>query len=212
MDVKRHITSFIEPLPGGSYRVRVRSKAAPYSEVFRTLDAATAASERACAALDAACRDHAIARISERLRSRMAVDPTTGCWLFKGPYTSFGYGKVRVLGRHLVAHRLAYETFVGPIPDGLLVCHHCDTPRCIRPEHLFLGTPRDNMLDMVQKGRNASRRGVDNGRAKLTEAIVVEARRAHAAGEDLAAFAAAHGLPFDALRRAARGVTWKHLP
>jgi hypothetical protein len=82
------------------------------------------------------------------------------CWLWTASLDADGYGKFAVgLGgsaqRHVRAHRFAYETFVGSIADGLVVCHRCDTPNCVRPDHLFLGTPLDNNDDKVSKGRAA---------------------------------------------------------
>jgi HNH endonuclease len=79
-----------------------------------------------------------------------------GCWLWTGATAGhMGYGTIGAGGgTKLVAHRLSWELHHRkPIPDGMLVCHHCDTPRCVRPDHLFLGTHDDNMLDAAVKGR-----------------------------------------------------------
>ena len=72
------------------------------------------------------------------------------------------------------AHRIAYELYIGPIPQGLFVCHKCDTPLCVNPEHLFLGTPKDNIQDMIRKGRNKVLRGSKQTTAKLNEDVVHE--------------------------------------
>lgn len=101
------------------------------------------------------------------------------CWLWKGFRKENGYGNLfieRVNGKAVMdgAHRVSYRLFVGPIPDGMHVCHRCDNPRCVNPKHLFLGTPRDNMQDKKQKGRAISLRGEASPRAKLTDAQVAD--------------------------------------
>lgn len=113
------------------------------------------------------------------LRTR-TVDSPSGCWLWSGPCTSRnGYGIVRS-GQTRSAHRLAWELAHGPIPMGLSVCHHCDTPRCVNPAHLFLGTQQDNLADMRAKGRQV--RGERTHSHKLTAADVLEIRRCLSAG------------------------------
>lgn len=81
--------------------------------------------------------------------------PETGCWLWVGRTTKDGYGLLAGgrRGKSLRAHRAMYQATRGPIPAGLFVCHKCDTPSCVNPDHLFLGTPKDNVIDMFRKGR-----------------------------------------------------------
>ena len=79
--------------------------------------------------------------------------PFCGCWLWLGSGTQNGYGHFYYEGRVQLAHRASFEIFNGEIPDGLLVCHKCDTPACVNPDHLFTGTYSDNARDSINKNR-----------------------------------------------------------
>jgi hypothetical protein len=76
-----------------------------------------------------------------------------GCWLKTTGLMWKGYGQINISGKNQRAHRVAYEYWVGPIPNSMLVCHSCDNRACIRPDHLFLGSPQDNTDDMMNKDR-----------------------------------------------------------
>jgi len=81
------------------------------------------------------------------------VEKGDGCWVWKRSFGRKGYGQVFIEGKHKVASRVAWELTNGPIPEKILVLHHCDNPPCCRPDHLFLGTSLDNVRDMQKKGR-----------------------------------------------------------
>lgn len=102
------------------------------------------------------------------------------CWEWRGTLFSNGYGRFRGEGAHRVSFRLAH----GHVPAGRYICHRCDNPKCVRPEHLFVGTPRDNVQDMIRKGRNAPPRmkGERNGCAKLSACHVEQIRQRYADG------------------------------
>ena len=83
------------------------------------------------------------------------TERTSGCWLWMGKRDKAGYGYVRPNYKLTGAHRFSWELTHGPIPSGLFVCHRCDNPPCVNPEHLFTGTARDNTSDAIRKGRLA---------------------------------------------------------
>ena len=95
----------------------------------------------------------------QTIESKISMD-ANGCWLWQGSKDADGYG--RAFHAKRLAHRVSYEEFIGPIPEGLSALHRCDVRCCVNPEHLFLGTQQDNMKDMYIKGR-ANLRGLIRG-------------------------------------------------
>jgi hypothetical protein len=123
--------------------------------------------------------------VEARLWQRVDVGLPDQCWEWQGYRTPDGYGRLqRFRGRMELAHRVAWESVKGPIPDGMLVCHTCDNPPCVNPAHLFLGTHLDNARDKMAKGRWrwAPLFGEASPSAKLTDAEVDAIRQEYAAG------------------------------
>jgi HNH endonuclease len=87
----------------------------------------------------------------ERFEAKYMPEPNSGCWLWMGSIRGQGYAQTGVGERY--AHRFSYEHYKGKIPEGMRVLHKCDTPTCVNPDHLFLGTAKDNTHDALKKGR-----------------------------------------------------------
>jgi hypothetical protein len=147
--------------------------------------------------------------LAHRLWEKVTV--TEGCWLFTGFLDKHGYGEINGGRRGLKfsAHQAAYLVAVGPIPDSLCVLHSCDTPACVRPDHLFLGTQAENMADMNQKGRHC--KGEDVHNSKLTPASVVEIRDLIADGHSITFIGRKYGVARATIRDIKQGKTWRHV-
>lgn len=102
-----------------------------------------------------------------------------GCWKWTGRTDKSGYGRIN----NASTHRLSYEIYVGEIKEGMSVCHKCDNPPCVNPDHLFLGTAKENTRDMIKKGRCNPPHGSRMWKSKLTEKDIVEIRRKCQSGE-----------------------------
>lgn len=90
-----------------------------------------------------------------RLLSKIEVNETTDCWEFQGATNNIGYGMIRDENKMRTAHRVSYEKHNDiTIPIGMCVCHKCDNPKCVNPSHLWLGTMKQNIREMIDKGRH----------------------------------------------------------
>lgn len=141
-------------------------------------------------------------------------DNPNSCWLWQGKPNPFGYGYFNWDGKHKttckLAHRAAYELWRGAIPKGLCVLHTCDTPACVNPLHLWLGTRQENNHDRDAKNRTA--KGAEHYTTKLTADAVLTLRRLYQEGAEIKELAQQFGMTITAVFRLATGITWKHLP
>lgn len=130
--------------------------------------------------------------LATALENGAMPEPNSGCWLWIGATTPGGYGKLRNKGKTYIASRAAWLAHRGAIPAGMCVLHKCDTPPCVNPDHLFIGSLADNTQDMLRKGRHwipADRdfaRGVRLPQTKLSDVQVAEIRRSPETGAALA--------------------------
>jgi len=143
------------------------------------------------------------------------VEKTESCWLWRGSKTNKGYGEMNTGGDHSrnqneFVHRLSWVLHFGPIPDGLNVLHHCDTPLCVRPDHLFLGTQADNMHDCKVKGRarGPSFKGEEHPMAKLT---VQDVREIRGSAQSCRVMAARFNVVYTHISSIRRRKTWRHI-
>ena len=151
--------------------------------------------------------------LHERFHEKYRICPESECWIWEASTVGNGYGQIRVHGRLVLAHRLSFELHKEPIPEndsyhGMCVLHKCDTPRCVNPDHLLLGTHEDNVDDMMQKGRHKVVMGSAHVNAKLTEEQALEIF--HAEG-DQKEIAARYGVTQAAVSLIKRKKNWKHI-
>lgn len=124
-----------------------------------------------------------------RFNAKWIPEPYSGCWLWTGSVKSstipgtLVYGEIHYMKKLMLAHRASWLLHKGEIPNGLDVLHHCDTPLCVNPDHLWLGTQKDNVDDMIKKGRKFIARGERAGSAKLTEDEVRQIRSLYRPGK-----------------------------
>lgn len=155
------------------------------------------------------------------------VNKTNTCWLWaaykdKKGYGRFSYKRADGVQRMITAHRVAYTLYKGHIPKDLFVCHTCDNPPCVNPDHLFLGTNDDNVKDKMKKGRHvaagthcgkAAISGENNSQARLTELVIRKIRvTAKHSKTSYKALGKMYGVSFQQISDIVRCKRWKHLP
>ena len=153
--------------------------------------------------------------LADRIDALSIPEPNSGCQLWFGTTNARGYGLVWSNGCQRLAHRMSFQVHKGAIPTGMFVLHKCDTPACVNPEHLFLGTHKDNMDDMRAKGRSSDGRarpkvwGERNGHAKHTEKLILAVKRADGTYAEIAQI---YGVSKTTVGYVKRGIQWAHLP
>lgn len=163
---------------------------------------------------DSSGRFEASGSLEQEFRLRVDARGADECWLWKGSIYSSGYGILKHRQKRYGAHRLSYQFNVGPIPDGILVCHRCDNPPCVNPRHLFLGTVKDNADDCVAKGRHSH--GERHPDSKLTESDVIEIRRryvprAYGSPNSIPGLATSFGVSIDTIWNVIHRKGWRHV-
>lgn len=149
----------------------------------------------------------------DRIFSSSVTEPNSGCWLWLLHVNHKGYGILNLDGRSQRAHRVSWAAANGrAVPDGMLVCHHCDVPSCVNPQHLFIGDYSANTLDSVSKGRHfVANHPEHNGRRKLSDQQIAFVRE-HATPShpeySYSALGRMFGVGPIAIARAARGETF----
>lgn len=149
--------------------------------------------------------------LQERFEAKFVK--SDGCWEWGAGKVLDGYGYFSVAGMVQRAHRVAYQLYVGEIPEGMCVCHHCDNPGCVNPSHLFLGTNADNVRDRENKGRGVrpTNIGEKHGCSKLTEAQVIEIRAKHESGARGVDLAKEYGVAHQTISKIVHRRAWTRI-
>lgn len=135
--------------------------------------------------------------------------PNGDCWFWTKTFTTHGYGQFSIDNKTVKAHIYSYKRYKGDIPKGMCVCHSCDTPKCVNPNHLWLGTRRDNLQDCQDKGRRRGPAGEAHPKAKLTDDDVIKIRSDPRMHKLIAEDYGVHPSLIGSIKS---GKIWKHLP
>jgi hypothetical protein len=147
-------------------------------------------------------------QLRQTIERRSIPIPITGCWIWDGPVSRNGYGKLAVLRRAKGAHQASYAAYKGSIARGLCVLHECDEKLCVNPDHLRLGTHADNVTDKIKKGRARYSSGESHFRAKLSASAVAEIRSSE---DEIQTLAGKFSVDQSTVRQVKSRKTWRHV-
>lgn len=134
-----------------------------------------------------------------------------GCWYWTGAIYKNGYGQIGFNRKHQTVHRLSYELHKGKIPKHLCVLHSCDNRLCVNPDHLSLGTHKENTKDMIKKGRKPLFLGENASASKLRNEDVLNIRASYIGGESMISLAKKYGVRYQSIGAIIYRRTWKHI-
>ena len=144
--------------------------------------------------------------IKERFREKVGLD-----WQWRASKNASGYGIIGVGDKVELAHRLSYKIHNGQIPDNMQVLHTCDDRGCVNPEHLYLGTNHDNIMDRVKRNRKGDVSGEKNGLSKLNKKQILEIRERYKNGENQHSIGKQYGVCKATIYYIVNELTWKHI-
>ncbi len=150
-------------------------------------------------------------KIDPSIRFFKFVNKTEFCWLWTGSYCYYGYGQISINGKPRRAHRISYEMHKGEIPKDMFVCHKCDNPSCVNPDHLFLGTQEDNMKDMFKKNRQNTAKGERRFFSKLKNEDIPQIRELYNNNNRTKIIANIYGVSTQSILDIINGKAWKHV-
>jgi hypothetical protein len=140
-----------------------------------------------------------------------SIDKTNSCWNWKLFIDNDGYGRMKIGRRSPGAHRVSYLLFKGEIPKGFHVCHICDNRQCVNPDHLFIGTPKENICDQIMKNRFRIARGESQWCSKFTNKDILDIRKLHKNGKNGNQIAKIYKVERRVIYDILKGITWKHI-
>lgn len=143
---------------------------------------------------------------ANRFMESVSPEPNSGCWLWTGNVNKNGYGRFGFNKKVFLAHRVSYQYFCNADIDKKIVCHKCDVPSCVNPDHIFAATPDVNSKDMVAKGRQS--KGDARPMSKLTPGAVAHIREKAMTQRE---YARLYGVSQSKISMAQSGKTWRHL-